>query len=104
MSIKISKNKCIGCNGCIKVCPGNLIYKDDNNKAFIKYPKDCWGCTACLKECNSQAIEYYLGADIGGKGGHLHTKDEKNFLHWHITDKEGKKIVVTIDKRESNKY
>ena len=104
MSITISKEKCVGCNKCIGVCPGNLIYKNSDNKAFIKYPKECWGCTACLKECKFEAIKYYLGADIGGKGGYLYTKDENNYLHWHIADKNGERQVITIDKSESNKY
>lgn len=104
MSIKIIKEKCTGCGKCLDVCPGNLIYKDENGKSFIKYPKECWGCTACLKECKFESIKYYLGADIGGKGGYLYTKDEKDYLHWHIVDKSGEKQVITINKSESNKY
>ncbi len=104
MSIEIIKDKCVGCNKCIDVCPGSLIYKDEDKKMFIKYPKDCWGCTACLKECNFGAIKYFLGADIGGKGGSLYTKDEGDYLHWYITDKNGDEKEITIDKRESNKY
>ena len=104
MSIRIIKDKCVACNKCIDVCPGSLIYKDEDKKMFIKYPKDCWGCTACLKQCNFGAIKYFLGADIGGEGGSLYTKDEGNYLHWHITDKLGKENIITIDKRESNKY
>lgn len=104
MSIEIIKDKCVGCNKCLGVCPGNLIYKDDDKKMFIKYKEDCWGCTACLKVCKFGAIKYYLGADIGGKGGHLYTKDEGDYLNWYITDKHGKETVIVIDKEESNKY
>jgi len=49
MSISINKDKCVGCRKCANVCPGNLIKMDDENRAFIKYPKDCWGCTSCIK-------------------------------------------------------
>ena len=42
MSIIIDKNKCVGCKKCSVVCPGSLIKTDENNKAYIKYPKDCW--------------------------------------------------------------
>ena len=37
MSIMIDKSKCIGCGKCCMVCPGSLIKKDGDNKAFIKY-------------------------------------------------------------------
>lgn len=104
MSIRIDKDKCVSCGKCTDVCPGNLIYKDENKKAFIKYPRDCWGCTACLKECGVGAINYYLGADIGGKGGYLYTEKDKDYLYWHIVNKDGEKRVITINKKESNKY
>ncbi|MCB2294007.1 4Fe-4S dicluster domain-containing protein, partial [Clostridium algoriphilum] len=54
MSIKIDPQKCVGCGKCLQTCPGNLIFKKDDSKAFIKYPEECWGCTACLKECPVQ--------------------------------------------------
>ena len=65
MSIQINKLKCVGCGQCIEACPGNLIKKDTDGKAFIKHVKDCWGCTSCLKECRFEAINFFLGADVG---------------------------------------
>ena len=56
MSIAIDKQKCIGCGRCRNVCPGSLIKLDSDNRAYIKYPKDCWGCTSCIKECPAYAI------------------------------------------------
>ncbi|MGN1116624.1 MAG: ferredoxin family protein, partial [Candidatus Ornithomonoglobus sp.] len=41
MSITINKQKCAGCGRCRIVCPGTLIKQDGENKAYIKYPKDC---------------------------------------------------------------
>lgn len=104
MSIKIDKEKCIGCSGCIEVCPGRLIYKDENDRAYIKYEKNCWGCTACLKECNKSAIKYYLGADIGGNGACLYVKQNSDELNWHIIDKDGNETVINTNRKESNKY
>ncbi len=104
MSIQINRSKCISCGKCYNVCPGNLIDKDDNDKAVMKYPKDCWGCTACLKECQVGAIKYYLGADIGGRAGYLYTKNHKDSIDWYVVGANGKEQKITTYKHESNKY
>lgn len=104
MSIRIDREKCTACSKCIQICPGKLLYSDQANKAFIKYPQDCWGCTACLKECRSGAIEYYLGADIGGKGTVLYTKQERDLLHWFFMKPDGREQCITINRKEANKY
>jgi len=104
MSIKIDRKKCTGCGKCRNVCPGNLIYRDEDQKSFIRYPKDCWGCTACVKECDAGAIMYYLGADIGGRGTTLHTRQAGTLLHWVFRKPEGKEESITIDRKQSNKY
>lgn len=104
MSIKIDKNKCVGCKKCIEVCPGTLICKDEDGKAYIKYPKNCWGCTACLKECKFSAIEYYLGADIGGNGAKLKVLETIDTLDWIITHENNKNTTITTNRKESNKY
>ncbi len=105
MSIQIHKNKCISCGKCRNVCPGNLVYADSEEKAYVKYPRDCWGCTACLKECPVSAIRFYLAEDIGGKGGFLYTsQDKKEYLTWHIINKFGKEETIKINRKESNKY
>lgn len=104
MSIKIDKTKCVGCSLCIDVCPGSLIYKNEEGKAYIKYEKNCWGCTACLKECKLSAIKYYLGADIGGNGATLSVNGDKENLNWIVTDKNNKTITIKTSRKESNKY
>ena len=43
MSIVINPELCRGCGACEKVCPGSLNKQDENKKAYIKYPRDCWG-------------------------------------------------------------
>lgn len=103
MSIKIDSDKCIGCFRCMSVCPGNLIYKNREGKAYIKYEKDCWGCTACVKECKNNAINYYLGADLGGNGAYLYTTQNEEELKWHI-NKDGKEVLINTNRKESNKY
>lgn len=103
MSIAIDKNKCIGCGKCSEVCPGSLI-KLENKKAFIKYPKDCWGCTSCIKECPVNAVQFYLGADIGGMGSLVHTEKNGDILSWIIRRSDGTENEIKVNTKESNKY
>lgn len=104
MSIVINQEACSGCGLCRQACPGSLLYPNEAGKTVIKYPKDCWGCTSCVKECSAQAIRYYLGADIGGKGSTLYTRQASGLLHWVLVDNEGKETVITVDKTQANAY
>jgi adenylylsulfate reductase subunit B len=104
MSIAINKDKCVGCGKCRMVCPGTLIKQDENGKAYIKYPKDCWGCTSCIKECHANAISLYLGVDIGGMGSKIHTEKNGDILKWIIEKYDGTTSEIDINQKESNKY
>ena len=104
MSIQIKKSNCIGCGACQRVCPGNLISLDEDQKAYIKRPKDCWGCTSCLKECHQEAILFYLGADMGGQGGVLTTTVKEGLRIWTVVVSNCHIHVITVDPKESNEY
>lgn len=103
MSIRINEDKCVGCFKCISVCPGSLI-KERKGKAFIKYPRDCWGCVSCVKECRVCAIDFYLGADIGGNGSTMNVSYEGDILHWNIAKSDGTVKVIDVNSKNSNKY
>ncbi len=103
MSISINKMDCIGCKSCVEVCPGGLI-KMAEGKAYIKREKDCWGCTSCLKECPAHAIDFFLGADMGGKGSVLSYAKRGNLRDWIVTAPDGSRKVITVNAKESNKY
>lgn len=94
MSIVIDKSKCIGCKRCRNVCPGSLIKTDENGKAYIKYPKDCWGCTSCIKECPAYAINFFLGSDIGGMGSKVHTEKNGDILSWLIKNRMARSLIL----------
>ncbi len=104
MSIVINKDRCIACGKCQEVCPGNLLKADKEKKAFIKYPAECWGCTACIKECRAQAIKYFLGADIGGKGSLLSSSSQEDTLDWIIESPCGEVKKIAINKKAANNY
>ena len=104
MSIAINKEKCVRCRKCIEVCPGSLIKADKNNKAYIKYPKDCWGCSSCIKECRTGAVSLYLGADIGGRGSRLSVQYEGDIIHWNIQSSDGNIQTIDVNRKDSNKY
>ena len=109
MSIAIDQDKCIGCGRCHDVCPGTLIKLNENKKAYIKYPMDCWGCTSCLKECPVHAIRFFLGEDIGGRGGRFHVEkfrddDSVEKLRWILERSDGTTAEVIVNPKESNKY
>ena len=104
MSIFIDKEKCKKCGKCAAVCPGSLIGKNPDGTACMRYPKDCWGCTSCVKECRAEAIDFFLGADIGGRGSTLTTREDGDYRLWTVTAPDGNKTVVRINKKDANKY
>ena len=103
MSIRIKQDKCVGCGLCIEACPGNLI-KLNEGKAWIKHEKDCWGCTSCLKECHKDAITFFLGADIGGKGSTLSVQQQGDINLWKVEDIYGNVQTISVNKKDANKY
>lgn len=103
MSIRINTTSCVGCKRCAEVCPGNLI-KIVNNSAVIRREKDCWGCTSCLKECKTGAIEFFLGADIGGKGSILSVEEKGEIRTWTVKRADGSSETIIVNTKESNKY
>lgn len=104
MSIRILQSKCAGCGKCIEACPGNLIKKDAQGKAYIKHIRDCWGCTSCLKECKTGAISFYLGADIGGHGSTLSFSEKGDISTWKVKDISGNVQTIEVNKKDANKY
>lgn len=64
--INIDKERCKGCELCIKFCPHSLIVikKNLNNSGFyvaefLDKDSKCTGCTFCALVCPEIAIEVY---------------------------------------------
>lgn len=104
MSIRIQKDNCVRCGRCIEACPGNLIKRGADGKAEIRHVRDCWGCTSCIKECKVDAIQFFLGADMGGKGSVLKFSEKGEISTWRIESPDGSVQAIKMNKRESNKY
>lgn len=95
-----------------KCMPGKPDISGLREKAFIKYPKDCWGCASCIKECHFGAIALYLGADIGGMGSLMTVKSTPDTLTWNIKSatEAGKRFLSTrrnpinIKEKDGNRH
>lgn len=90
----------------MNICPGNLLSRNSNsnNEVVLDYPKDCWGCTSCIKECPLNAIEFFLGADIGGNGTITTATVEEGKIFWNFEKPNGEKILINIDSNKANEY
>lgn len=60
-NFEVDKTRCVGCGKCVKVCPGGLLYIDENHKATISDFSTfgwngCWQCEHCLAVCPKAAI------------------------------------------------
>jgi electron transport complex protein RnfB len=42
---------CLGLGDCVKVCPNNAIYIDEEMNVAVINPEKCNGCGICVREC-----------------------------------------------------
>ncbi len=54
MGVKIDREKCAYCGGCVAVCPANCLELKETR--VIADNKKCINCTACIKACPTGAI------------------------------------------------
>src|SRR5574341_1814692 len=63
VSVKVTLDKCTGCQTCVTTCPFAAIEMRDG-KAFIT--ESCTICGACVEACEFKAIEREEEARQGG--------------------------------------
>lgn len=55
VSLRLDKEKCVGCKRCTEVCPHEVFEMKDKKAEIIN--KDlCMECGACMKNCAYNAI------------------------------------------------
>ena len=57
--IRINAETCVRCDLCDWICPGDIIYKEADNKEklpVVAYPDECWYCGLCQSICPTNAI------------------------------------------------
>lgn len=99
MSITVNSDKCLGCEKCVEICPGNLLVLD-KDKACIRHPQDCWDCMACVKVCPEQALETKLPYQLAGYKASLKPTVFTDRIEWELTDLHGQKEHFTIKRLE----
>lgn len=100
MSIIVDKEKCTSCGLCTEICPGDLVYLDKENKAYIVSPRDCWDCFSCVKVCPVQAISIRLPFELANYGAELMPYVEKDRIRWELTDPQGNKEEFIVRTRK----
>lgn len=70
----------------------------------MRHPRDCWGCAACVKACPTQAISYFLGADMGGRGTRLTVRSDWSRTAWAFARPDGTHDRIVVDRGEANRY
>ena len=60
VTLRLSPDKCIGCERCAEVCP-HAVFNVENGKAAIHDIDSCMECGACALNCPAAAISVDSG-------------------------------------------
>lgn len=59
-TLKLNKDKCIGCGMCVQVCP-HQVFIIEEGKADILDKDGCMECGACAQNCPTAAVTVRTG-------------------------------------------
>lgn len=60
VTLKLDETKCSGCGECLKVCPHEVLAKN-NGRVAITELDACMECGACAKNCPTGALSVRAG-------------------------------------------
>ena len=60
VTLRLDREKCVGCNMCAVVCPHGVLVPD-NGKARIVQRDACMECGACARNCPVEAVTVKSG-------------------------------------------
>jgi ferredoxin len=60
VTLKLDREKCVGCGMCLQVCPHAVMVKD-NGAVTIGDRDGCMECGACAMNCPAEAITVQAG-------------------------------------------
>ncbi len=89
MGVWIERMRCIGCGECVKICPGDLLYLDQEEKVMIRNQQECWVCMACIKSCIFEALAPKLPFFIADFRASLRPYPNKRGIRWLSKNRDG---------------
>lgn len=54
--VSINQSLCKGCGICVAICPKQILFVNDEEKACVKDIDNCIGCRQCEYHCPDFAI------------------------------------------------
>lgn len=79
-TLKLEREKCVGCGRCIEVCPHQVFSFIDRIAAVTNF-NSCMECGACSKNCPVGAIE--VDAGVGCASGLINEwLKDRNIRGW----------------------
>ena len=60
VTLELNKEKCVGCEMCLIVCP-HAVLGMNNGNAIIKNRDLCMECGACARNCPADALSVQAG-------------------------------------------
>jgi adenylylsulfate reductase subunit B len=102
MAVQIISGRCNECSqakepACVRLCPGDLFYRDKDGHVKLRDKRDCWDCAACVKSCPREAVEMYLPVQMGGRGATLTARTSGKKLIWRCSWPKGNSEEFAVE-------